>query len=75
MANNEKHLTDPNQAPAVLERRRTSVFGQLAHAEHGPLIDHKIPQAEAVQAEPDLLWSRIRYTLREPFSEIGRAHV
>jgi aquaglyceroporin related protein len=51
------------------EKRRTSVFGQPAHAEHGPLIDHKIPQAEAVQAEPDLLWSRIRRMMREPFSE------
>jgi aquaglyceroporin related protein, other eukaryote len=53
----------------MIEKRRTSVFGQLAHAEHGPLIDHKIPQADAVQAEPDLLWSRIRRTMREPFSE------
>jgi aquaglyceroporin related protein len=70
MANNEKHLTVPNQAPAgSAQRRRTSVYGQLAHSEHGPLIDHKIPQEEAVQAEPDLLWSRIRRTLREPFSE------
>jgi len=33
------------------------------------MIDHKIPQAAAVQAEPDLAWSRIRHTLREPFSE------
>jgi aquaglyceroporin related protein len=33
------------------------------------LIDHKIPQDEAVQAEPDLLWSRIRHTIREPLSE------
>jgi aquaglyceroporin related protein, other eukaryote len=69
MANNEKHLTVPNQVPTAPERRRTSVYGQFAHAEHGPLIDHKIPQEEAVQAEPDLLWSRIRCTLREPFSE------
>jgi len=70
MAKNEKHLTVPNQAPAASEqRRRTSVYGQLAHAGHGPLIDHKIPQEDAVQAEPDLLWSRIRRTLREPFSE------
>jgi aquaglyceroporin related protein len=39
----------------------------VPHAEHGALIDHKIPQAVVVQ--PDLLWSRIRHTLREPFSE------
>jgi aquaglyceroporin related protein len=51
------------------EKRRTSVVGQPAHAEHGPLIDHKIPQADAVESEPDLLWSRIRRVMREPFSE------
>jgi aquaglyceroporin related protein, other eukaryote len=51
------------------EKRRTSVFGQPAHTEHGPLIDHKIPQADAVEAEPDLLWSRIRRFMREPFAE------
>ena len=39
------------------------------HAEHGVAIDHKIPQDDVVQAEPDLLWSRIRHNLREPFSE------
>lgn len=50
-------------------KRRTSVFGQPAHAEHGPLIDHKITQADAVESEPDLLWSRIRRLMREPFSE------
>ncbi|EHY61025.1 Aquaglyceroporin-9 [Exophiala dermatitidis] len=51
------------------ERRRTSVQDAPAFAEHGPLVDHKIPQADVVQQEPDLLWSRIRHTLREPFSE------
>lgn len=51
------------------EKRRTSVVGQPAHQEHGPLVDHKIPQEDAVQAQPDLAWSRIRYTLREPLSE------
>src|SRR5947209_8510325 len=50
-------------------KRRTSVAGQPAHAGHGPLIDHKIPQADAVESEPDLLWSRIRRIMREPFSE------
>jgi aquaglyceroporin related protein, other eukaryote len=49
--------------------RRTSVFGQPAFAEHGALINHQIPQADVVQAEPDLLWSRIRQFMREPFSE------
>jgi hypothetical protein len=49
--------------------RRTSIVGKPAHMEHGPLIDHKIPQSEAVRAYPDLTWSRIRYFMREPFSE------
>ena len=51
------------------EKRRISVVNQPPHAEHGPLIDHKIPQEDAVEAQPDLLWSRIRRTLRDPFSE------
>ncbi|ESZ94779.1 aquaglyceroporin like protein [Sclerotinia borealis F-4128] len=40
-----------------------------AYAEHGPGIDHKIPQALEKQSKPDLLWSRIRHAMREPFSE------
>jgi aquaglyceroporin related protein len=40
-----------------------------AYAEHGASIDHHIPQEEVTQSKPDLLWSRIRHTLREPFSE------
>lgn len=51
------------------ERRRSSVPNQPPYAEHGPLVDHKIPQADTVQAEPDLLWSRIRHFLREPLAE------
>lgn len=39
------------------------------YAEHGPGIDHKIPQEELVQAKPDLWWSRTRHTFREPLSE------
>lgn len=42
---------------------------QPPHAEHGPLIDYKIPQADAVEAGPDLFWSRLRHLMREPFSE------
>lgn len=70
---------DPKQAeeqqdqipvePTPPRYRRTSMANMPAHAEHGPLIDHKIPQEEAVRAQPDLLWSRIRHFLREPFSE------
>ena len=51
------------------QTRRTSVPNVPAFAEHGPLVDHKIPQANAVQQEPDLAWSRIRHFLREPLSE------
>lgn len=49
--------------------RQTSVVGEPPHAEHGPTIDHKIPEADVVQAQPDLWWSRTRRTLREPFAE------
>jgi len=63
-------VTQNEHAPVEpTEKRRTSVFGQAPHAEHGPLIDHKIPQADAIEAEPDLLWSRIRRYFRDPFSE------
>jgi len=40
-----------------------------AYEEHGPGIDHKIPQEDAIQAHPDLWWSRTRHLLREPLSE------
>lgn len=60
----DEHLDVPGA-----DRRRTSVQDVPAFAEHGPLVDHKIPQADAVQQEPDLLWSRIRHFLREPLSE------
>lgn len=49
--------------------RETTVDGQPAYTEHGALIDHKIPQEEAVQSQPDLRWSRVRHYMREPFSE------
>ncbi|KIW12126.1 hypothetical protein PV08_09400 [Exophiala spinifera] len=49
--------------------RHTTVDGQPAFAEHGALVDHKVPQEDLVQAEPDLLWSRVRHFCREPFSE------
>lgn len=51
------------------DRRHTSVVGQPAYTEKGPLIDHKIPQAEVVQQEPDLVWSRLRRSIREPLAE------
>lgn len=39
------------------------------YAEHGPGIDHKIPQEDVIQAEPELAWSRIRHRFREPLAE------
>lgn len=51
------------------EYRRTSVAGVPAHQEHGVAIDHKVPQADVVEEQPDLRWSRIRHQLREPFAE------
>lgn len=42
---------------------------QEAYGEHGPGIDHNIPQKDAVPARPDLWWSRMRHNFREPFSE------
>jgi aquaglyceroporin related protein len=40
-----------------------------AYAEHGPGIDHKIPQDNVVQARPELAWSKIRRAMRDPFAE------
>ena len=60
----DEHLDVPHDG-----RRPTSVPQEPAFAEHGPLVDHKIPQADAVQAEPDLAWSRVRHTIREPLAE------
>jgi aquaglyceroporin related protein len=40
-----------------------------AYAEHGPGIDHKITQDNVIESEPELLWSRIRHFMRDPFSE------
>jgi aquaglyceroporin related protein len=51
------------------EYRHSTVDGQPAFAEHGALVDHKVPNEDLVQSEPDLLWSRIRHVCREPFSE------
>ncbi|KIX03909.1 uncharacterized protein Z518_07462 [Rhinocladiella mackenziei CBS 650.93] len=60
----DEHLHAPQE-----QRLRTSVHDVPAFAEHGPLVDHKIPQSDVVQQEPDLAWSRIRHFLREPLSE------
>lgn len=49
----------------VLSEKKT----QEAYEEHGPGIDHNIPQKDAIPAGPDLWWSRVRHSLREPLSE------
>jgi len=64
---NESILPDPNHHQH--EHRHTTVEGQPAYHEAGVLINHDIPQEDAIQAEPDLLWSRIRHFCREPFAE------
>jgi len=55
--------------------RATSVAGLTPLQQHGPVIDHKIPQDDVVQAQPDLAWSRVRHFMREPFSEFLGKHI
>lgn len=65
-------VTPPIHAEDVVHHpgyRHTSISGQPAYAEHGAPVDHKVPQNELAEAEPDLVWSRVRHYLREPFSE------
>jgi len=52
-----------------LQKAGDSSDSDGAYAEHGAGIDHQITQDRAVQAHPELLWSRIRHYMREPFSE------
>lgn len=61
-----EHLAADGENPTY---RHSTVPGQPGYSEHGPLVDHKLPPEEVVQAEPDLRWSRIRHYMREPFSE------
>lgn len=46
------HAEQTSTDTIMEEKRRTSVVGQPAHQEHGPLVDHKIPQDDVVQAQP-----------------------
>lgn len=41
----------------------------LPHAEHGPVIDHKIPQEDAIPSHPDLWWPSVRRAYRDYLSE------
>lgn len=58
----DEHVGNNGQQATIHEH-------SLPHAEHGPLVDHKIPQDDVIEANPDLAWSRIRHRFREPFSE------
>ncbi|KAH8597372.1 aquaglyceroporin like protein [Bisporella sp. PMI_857] len=72
MADEKKLSIDRHVAVASHQEITISSSGSdssQAYAEHGPGIDHKISQEEVIQARPQLLWSRIRHAMREPFSE------
>jgi aquaglyceroporin related protein, other eukaryote len=60
---------DENVEELKLQKPGNSSDSDGAYAEHGAGIDHQIIQDRAVQAHPELLWSRIRHYMREPFSE------
>lgn len=71
-----EHITHREHAPSSSSVSADSVAMEKSahaelqpHAEHGAPIDHRVPQQDVVQAQPDLTWSRIRHQLREPFSE------
>jgi hypothetical protein len=50
-------------------RQPPPLVQQQTLREHGALIDHQIPQADAKPARPDLWWSKVRAYMQEPFSE------
>jgi aquaglyceroporin related protein len=55
---------------AHAKRESSSGSGsEQGYAEHGPGIDHQITQENVIESKPDLLWSRIRHYMRDPFSE------
>lgn len=68
----------PTKSPTVSHNSDIHTKGEVssvsgsdvaACAEHGPGIDHKIAQDNVIESAPELLWSRIRHYMREPFSE------
>ena len=70
----QEHITHREHATAGSTSSSEIMAESKAHevipyAEHGAPIDHVGPQEEVVQAQPDLAWSRIRHTLREPLAE------
>jgi len=65
----EKKIVDLPSPAFSHEEEINSSGSEAPYAEHGPGIDHKIPQEDAIQERPDLWWSRVRHSMREPFSE------
>lgn len=65
----QEHASSSSSASARASTDHKQAYELQPHAEHGVLIDHHVPQEDVVQAQPDLAWSRIRHTLREPFAE------
>lgn len=73
----ESKTVDSYHSPAIsheedIHDEKLSVNKEVdlePYSEHGPGIDHKIPQEELIQAQPDLAWSKIRRALRDPFAE------
>ena len=59
----------PDPVPLLRTRHSCHTGPRLLIASNSALVDHKIPQEDVVQSEPDLRWSRIRHYMREPFSE------
>lgn len=77
----EHKAVTPGGSPTVSHDEHATHLGIYQHensstpnsekpyAEHGPGIDHKIPQENVIDAGPNLAWSRIRHQFREPLSE------
>lgn len=54
----------------TMERDPTlTLISQPTLEEHGPGIDHHIPQADVKPSNPQLAWPRLRAYLQEPFCE------
>lgn len=71
----ENFSHDEQTSSSSLKTSNPMPIQPAPHAEHGPLVDHKIPQDDAVPSSPDLTWSRIRQQLREPFAEFWVGHI
>jgi hypothetical protein len=74
-ANGQKALELDDLGPTYHQRERTmdpNPNPYPFHAEHGPPIDNALKYEEAeedFQHHKNLLWSRVRHHLRDPFAE------